>query len=39
MATIKYRKKLRKYLAIAVLNYNASYYTSLGYEPTRVFQG
>ena len=34
------RKSMRhKYVNIAVLNYNTSYHTSFGCEPTRVFHG
>ena len=28
-----------KYVNIAVLNYNTSYHTSIGFEPSRVFHG
>ena len=33
------RSLWRKYINIAVLNYNTSYHTSIGCEPSRVFHG
>ena len=33
------RSLWHKYLNIAVLNYNTSYHTSIGCEPSRVFHG
>ena len=37
--TGKRRSLWHKYVNIAVLNYNASYHTSIGCEPSRVFHG
>ena len=39
MASGEYRRQWHKYLPLAVLNYNTSYHTSIGCEPTRVFHG
>ena len=33
------RSLCRKYISIAVLNYNTSYHASIGWEPSRVFHG
>ena len=37
--TGKWRSIWHKYINIAVLNYNTSYHTSIGSEPSRVFHG
>ena len=37
MASGEYRRQWHKYLPLAVLNYNTTYHTSIGCEPTRVF--
>ena len=37
--TGEWRSLWRKYVNIAVLNYNISYHTSIGCEPSRVFHG
>ena len=37
--TGEWRSLWRKYINIAVLNYNTSYHTSIGCEPSRVFNG
>ena len=39
MASWEYRRQLHKYLELAVLNYNTSYYSTLGCESTRIFHG
>ena len=39
IATGQYRNQWHKYLPLAVLNYNSTYHTSIGCEPTRVFHG
>ena len=39
MASGEYRRQWHKYLLLAVLNYNTTYHTSIGCEPTSVFQG
>ena len=39
LATGQYRNQWHKYLPLAVLNYNSTYHTSIGCEPTRVFHG
>ena len=37
--TGEWRSLWHKYVSIAVLNYNTSYHTSIGCEPSRVFHG
>ena len=37
--TVERRSLWHKYINIAVLNYNTSYHTSIGCEPSRVFHG
>ena len=37
MASGEYRRQWHKYLPLAVLNYNTTYHSSLGCEPTRIF--
>ena len=39
MASVEYRKQCHKYLPIAILNYNTTYYFSIDCEPSRVFRG
>ena len=39
MASGEYRKQWQKYLPIAILNYNATYHSSIDCEPSRVFCG
>ena len=39
MASGDYRRQWHKYLPLAVLNYNTTYHTSLGCEPSRIFHG
>ena len=39
LATGQFRNQWHKYLPLAILNYNTTYHTSLGCEPTRVFHG
>ena len=39
MASGEYRRQWHKYLPLAVLNYNTTYHSSLGCEPTRIFHG
>ena len=39
MASGEYRRQWHKYLPLAVLNYNTSYHSTLGCEPSRVFHG
>ena len=39
MATVEYRRQWHKYLPLAVLNYNTTYHSSLGCEPSRIFHG
>ena len=39
MASGEYRKQWHKYLAIAILNYNTTYHSSIDCEPSRVFHG
>ena len=38
-ASGKYRRQWHKYLLLAVLNYNTTYHSSLGCDPSRIFQG
>ena len=39
MASGEYRKQWRKYLPVAILNYNTTYHSSIDCEPSRVFHG
>ena len=39
MASGEYRRQWHKYLPLAVLNYNTTYHSSIGYEPSKVFHG
>ena len=39
MASGEYRKQCRKYLPIAILNYNTTYHSSIDLEPNRVIHG
>ena len=39
MASGEYRRQWHKYLPLAVLNYNTTYHSSLGCEPSRIFHG
>ena len=39
MASGEYRKQWHKHLPIAILNYNTTYHSSIGCEPSRVFHG
>ena len=39
MASGEYRRPWHKYLPLAVLNYNTTYHSSLGCEPSRIFNG
>ena len=39
MASSEYRKQWHNYLPIAILNYNTTYHSSIGCEPSRVFHG
>ena len=39
MASGEYKKQWHKYLPIAMLNYNTTYYSSIDCEPSRVFHG
>ena len=39
MASGEYRKQWHKFLPIAILNYNTTYYSSIDCEPSRVFHG
>ena len=39
MASGEYRCQWRKYLPLAVLNYNTTYHSSIGCEPSKVFHG
>ena len=39
LASGEYRKQWHKYLPIAILNYNATYHSSIICEPSRVFHG
>ena len=39
MASGDYRRQWHKYLPLAVLNYNTTYHSSLGCEPSRIFHG
>ena len=39
MASGEYRREWHKYLPLAVLNYNTTYHSSIGCEPSKVFHG
>ena len=39
MASGEYRRQWHKYLPLAVLNYNTTYHSSIGGEPSKVFHG
>ena len=39
MASGGYRRQWHKYLPLAVLNYNTTYHSSIGCEPSKVFHG
>ena len=39
MSSGQYRRNWHKYVPLAVLNYNTTYHSSIGCEPTRVFHG
>ena len=39
MASGDYRQQWNKYLPLAVLNYNTTYHSSIGCEPSKVFHG
>ena len=39
MTSGEYCRQWNKYLPLAVLNYNTTYHTSIGCDPTRVFHG
>ena len=39
LASGEYRPQWHKYLPLAVLNYNTTYHSSIGYEPSKVFHG
>ena len=39
MASGEYCRQWHKYLPLAVLNYNTTYHSSLGCEPSRIFHG
>ena len=39
MASGEYRRQWHRYLPLAVLNYNTTYYSSTGCEPSNVFHG
>ena len=39
MASGEYRQQWHKYLPLAVLNYNTTYHSSIGCEPSKVFHG
>ena len=39
MASGEYRRQWHKYLPLAVLNYNTTYHSSLGCEPSKIFHG
>ena len=39
MASGEYRRQWHKYLPLAVLNYNTTYHSSIGDEPSNVFHG
>ena len=37
MASGEYRRQWHKYLPLAVLNYNTTYHSSIGCEPSKIF--
>ena len=39
MASEEYRRQWHKYLPLAVLNYNTTYHSSIGCEPSKIFHG
>ena len=39
MTSGEYRRQWHKYLPLAVLNYNPTYHSSIGCEPSRIFHG
>ena len=39
IASGEYRRQWHKYLPLAILNYNTTYHSSLGCEPSRIFHG
>ena len=39
MTSGEYRRQWHKYLPLAVLNYNTTYHSSIGCEPSRIFHG
>ena len=39
MASGEYRRQWHKHLPLVVLNYNTTFHTSIGCEPTRIFHG
>ena len=39
MASEEYRRQWHKYLPLAVLNYNTTYHSSIGCEPSKLFHG
>ena len=39
MASGEYRRQWHKYLPLSVLNYNTTYHSSIGCEPSKVFHG
>ena len=39
MASGEYRRQWHKFLPLAVLNYNTTYHSSIGCEPSKVFHG
>ena len=39
MASGEYRRQWHKYIPLAVLNYNTTYHSSIGCEPSKVFHG
>ena len=39
MSSGEYRRQWHKYLPLDVLNYNTTYHSSLGCEPSRIFHG
>ena len=39
LASGEYRRQWHKYLPLAVLNYNTTYHSSIGCEPSKIFRG
>ena len=39
MTSGDYRRQWHKYLPLAVINYNTTYHSSIGCEPSKVFHG